>query len=229
VKKNDVHSFLALFSLFSALACPVSAMEVSLQGGTIMMSGAVVQGDLDKLKTISAANPEIKTVVLKNSFGGHVDSGYQVGEWIREQGMRTVVVGYCISSCSRMFLGGVSRQFAQDSSTEPSHIGFHGHYDSSGSVNAALVEKKGLHAWIMKYTDGRADSELVAKWVAFRRNTDVVNFFHPETKFSDNLSVRNCERYTRTNGAPLRCPGISNTDALKQGIITTLDRFTIAQ
>jgi hypothetical protein len=225
MKKFGLCSFLVICS---AITASVHAMEVLLQGNTIVMSGPVIQGDFDNLKTLSAANPEIKTIVLKNSFGGHVDTGYQVGEWIREQGMRTVVVGYCISSCSRMFLGGVTRQFAQDAPNEPGHIGFHGHYDNSGSVNTALVEKKGLHAWVMKYTDGKADSELVAKWVAFRRNTDVVNFFHPEAKFSDNLTVRNCERYTRSTGAPLRCPGIPNTDALKQGIITTIDRFTIA-
>jgi hypothetical protein len=204
----------------------VMSMEVSTHADVVLMSGDVLDGDLDKLKTQLQNNSNIKTVMLRNSLGGHVATGYAVGELLRQSGMTTVVSGYCNSSCSRMFLGGVVRQFAEDLPGQLTYVGFHGHYNSSGSLNEELVQKMGLLDWIVKYTDGKADRELVAKWISFRRNTDIVAFFHPSAAFSDKLTVRNCERYTRSSGAPLRCPAI-NTDALAQGVITTLDRYAL--
>jgi hypothetical protein len=215
-----------LIALIAALCQQAIAMEVSTHDDVVLMSGDVQNGDLDKLKNQLQANPNIKTVVLRNSYGGHIATGYAVGELLRQLGIKTVVSGYCISSCSRMFLGGVVRQFAEDPPGQLAHIGFHGRYNSSGSLNEELVQKFGLLDWILKHTDGKADRELVTKWISFRRNTDIVAFFHPSAPFADKLTVRNCERFTRATGAPLRCPAI-DTDALLQGVITTLDRYAL--
>src|SRR5215468_6997874 len=56
-------------------------------------------------------SPAITTVILRNSQGGNAPAGYQVGQLLRERGVRTAVSGYCYSSCSRMFLGGRTRSF----------------------------------------------------------------------------------------------------------------------
>jgi hypothetical protein len=224
-KMKSIYTY-TLLILVALMSQQVKAMDVSTHSNVVLMSGDVLNGDLDKLKSQLQTNPQVKTVVLRNSYGGHVATGYAVGELLRQLAMKTVVSGYCISSCSRMFLGGVERQFAEDLSGQLAYIGFHGHYNSSGSLNDELVQKMGLLDWIIKHTDGKADRELVTKWISFRRNTDIVAFFHPSAAFPDKLSVRNCERYTRSSGAPLRCPAI-NTDALVQGVITTLDRYDL--
>jgi hypothetical protein len=204
----------------------VQAMDFSVHGDVLKMSGAVVNGDLTSLKINLETNPNIKTIVLHNSYGGHVSTGYDAGELLRTLGLRTVVSGYCISSCSRIFLGGAIRQFSNEVPLQKSYIGFHGHYDNLGALNEESVAKRGLYDWIIKYTDGKVDKKLLAQWIAFKRNTDIVAFFHPSTSFSDGLTVRNCELYTKSNGAPLRCPGLPS-DALQQGVITTLEPFAL--
>jgi hypothetical protein len=219
-----------LLSLFVTLSILLpghaQAMDFSVHGDVLMMSGTVVDGDLPSLKSNLDANPTIKTIVLRNSYGGHVSTGYRAGELLRQLGMRTVVSGYCISSCSRIFLGGTTRQFSNETPQQKNYIGFHGHYDNSGSISTEEVQKFGLYDWIVKYTDDKVDKKLLAQWIAFRRNTDIVAFFHPSTSFSDGMTVRNCERFTRANGAPLRCPG-AQPDALLQGVITTLEQFAL--
>lgn len=219
--------FYKLVMAASTLSCGAGyAMDFSVHADILLMSGAVVNGDLAKLNESLQANPNIKTIVLRNSYGGHVSTGYSAGQLLRQLGMRTVVSGYCISSCSRIFLGGAVRQFSSETPLNKTYVGFHGHYDNIGNIDTAFVEKMGLYDWIIKYTDSKVDKKLLAQWIAFRRNTDIVAFFHPSTSFSDNLTVRNCENYTRASGAPLRCSGVQ-PDAMLQGVITTLETFDL--
>jgi hypothetical protein len=223
--KNHLHFFLIAWLISFTL--PAQSMEIGVQGDALIMSGPVVDGDLATVKKIIEANTAIKTAILRNSFGGHVATGYAVGELFREKGFTTVTSGYCISSCSRMFLGGVVRQFATNVGNDAAYVGFHGHYDRNGNLLREMVDQRGLLDWIIKYTDGKANRDLVKQWIYLPRNTDIYAFFHPTTPFSDQKTVRNCERYTRANGAPLRCPSI-DTDAIIEGVITTTDRFDIS-
>ena len=115
-----------------ALAC---AMSVEVQGDQLILAGPVVDGDWDRISQSLQSNAAIQIVVLRNSSGGHAETGYQVGELIRSRGLRTAVSGFCNSSCSRMFLGGKERLFTNDTM---SRVGFHGHYYTSGSRRGKL-------------------------------------------------------------------------------------------
>jgi hypothetical protein len=217
-----------LFAIvLSISAISAAAMDINVQGAALVMSGPVVDGDLITVQNYLIANPAIDIAILRNSMGGHVATGYAVGELFRAKKFTTVTSGYCISACSRMFLGGVIRQFALTANGEPSYVGFHGHYDRNGNLLREQVDQRGLFEWIIKHTDGKARADLVKQWIYLPRNTDIFAFFHPSTQFDDKKTVRNCERYTRTSGAPLRCPGL-DVDAISQGVITTLDRFELA-
>ena len=77
-------------------------------------------------------------------MGGDARAGYRVGEMFRSRGLRTAVSGYCYSSCSRMFLGGAIRVFTDDFPPEYTNVGFHGHYDGDGRLDAKLVRLLGL-------------------------------------------------------------------------------------
>ena len=89
------------------LCCVVdaSAMGVEVRVPFVVLSGPVIGIESRVLEDILEKNPGITTVVLKNSKGGDARTGYQVGELIRERGLNTSLSGYCMSSCSRMFLG----------------------------------------------------------------------------------------------------------------------------
>ena len=196
------------------------AMEAKVVNDTLILSGPVVQGDIQRFNEALAANPGIGTVVLRNSLGGHVESGYRIGELIRKHGLSTVVSGHCVSSCSRMFLGGKERRFSNDYSLERTFVGFHGHYHANGQLNRALVERLGLLKWIIKYSDGKADRDLVQRWINIELNTGMVAFMHPQTRifFRDEKTFF-C--VGREQLRPLGCSTLAVT-ALDMGVVTDL-------
>jgi ATP-dependent protease ClpP protease subunit len=68
---------------------------------------------------------QINHVVLSNSNGGNANTGYCIGETIRKHKISTSIQGFCLSSCSRMWLGGVTRKLEGDES----NVGLHGNFD----------------------------------------------------------------------------------------------------
>src|SRR5580700_5624007 len=100
-----------LFALIAMLMVPTRApaMELKIVGNQLILSGPVVGDEPEKVREALTNSPGIDTVILRNSGGGDAPAGYQVGQLLRERGMRTAVSGYCYSSCSRMFLGGSAR------------------------------------------------------------------------------------------------------------------------
>src|SRR5262249_46386811 len=107
-------------------ASEVKAMEVTVDGYAVILSGPVVSDDLVKVQNVFAQHPEISFAILRNSLGGHAPTGYRVGELFRDKGITTAVSGHCISSCSRMFLGGRQRLFTDDYPPTQTFVGFHG-------------------------------------------------------------------------------------------------------
>jgi hypothetical protein len=195
-------------------------MEAKVVNDTMILSGPVVHGDIQRFNEALAANPGIGTVVLRNSWGGHVESGYRIGDLIRKRGLSTVVSGHCVSSCSRMFLGGKERRFSNDYSLERTFVGFHGHYDAKGQLNRALVERFGLVEWIIKYSDGKADRDLVQRWINIELNTGMVAFMHPQTRtFFRSEKTFYC--VGREQSRPLGCSTLAVT-ALDMGVVTDL-------
>lgn len=106
----------ALCALIVMLLVPALAlaMELKIVGNQLILSGPVIGDEPGKVREAFASSPGIDTVILRNSGGGNAPAGYQVGQLLRERGLRTAVSGYCYSSCSRMFLGGSTRYFTDD-------------------------------------------------------------------------------------------------------------------
>jgi hypothetical protein len=167
------------------------------------------------------ASPTIETVILRNSPGGDAPAGYRVGELLREHGLRTAVSGYCYSSCSRMFLGGSTRYFSDDYVPENNNVGFHGHYDRTGRLNANLVRQYGLRDWIIKYSDGKADANLVERWINIPYSRGMIHFFHPGLVNRGGASTFMC-RGDEPTGPVFACEPIGKT-ALELGVVTSLD------
>ena len=142
---------------------PGHAMEIKPMGDQLILSGPVVAGDYDAVASSLSFNPQTKTIILRNSPGGDVPTGYHLGELFRQKSLETAVSGFCYSSCSRLFLGGKERYFTDDYPPEYAQIGLHGHYDGKGDLNAASVNALHLKDWIIRYSDGRADEALVER------------------------------------------------------------------
>lgn len=171
-------------------------VDTSPPRAELVMSGKVEGTELSQLKEWIEKHPEIDTVILKNSNGGDASTGYAVGEYIRSKGLATGVAGHCLSSCSRMFLGGKRRSFTDEFPPEKTMVGFHGNYRSDGSLlNDRMY---GLKQWVMKYMDWdeqqRSKYEpLVDQWVHTANRRGFMYFFD-EAKFKteDGASVMYC-------------------------------------
>jgi hypothetical protein len=199
------------------------AMEVSVIGNTMMLSGPVVGDELAKVRNMFAQNPSINLAVLRNFWGGHAPTGYRIGELFRDRGMTTAVSGYCVSSCSRMFLGGRQRMFTDDYPAWQTFVGFHGRYDAAGRLDVRSVVAQGLYQWIVKYSDGKADEALVRRWINIERAAGAANFFHPEVAAVRSASVFFCDG--SEGNRPLGCERLS-TNALDRGVITDTRRVS---
>jgi hypothetical protein len=208
---------MALSSLCLCLAWSASAMEVGVVDNTLILSGPVVSGDLAKVKSALEAHPGIDHAVLRNSWGGDAWSGFHLGELFRQRGLSTSVSGYCVSSCSRMFLGGVKRYFSDDYPATMTFVGFHGHYGKNGQLNTANILSLGMLDWVLKYTDHKADPTLVRQWTQIELSRGMVAFLHPSAAQTLPSSSYFCVGTERQR--PLGCPSLE-TDALSQGIIT---------
>lgn len=193
------------------------AMEVTVVGNTVILSGPVIGDELAKVRDAFEKAPTIDVAVLRNSWGGDAWTGYRVGELFRDKGITTAVSGYCVSSCSRMFLGGRQRVFTDDYPALQTFVGFHGHYDSAGKLNLRSVNEHGLYHWIIKYSDDKADETLVKRWINIEKGTGAANFLHPEVAASRKASVFFC---TGNEGSrPLGCEPLA-TNAMDRGVIT---------
>ena len=213
--------FLAVVALVLSAVTPTLAMNFKRVGSTLILSGEVVARDLDKAKAELKVAPAITHVVLRNSMGGNSWTGYRLGELFREHGVTTAVSGHCVSSCSRLFLGGKRRMFTDDYPASLTYVGFHGHYDF-GELNAKAVEKNDLARWTANFTDGKVDPKLVQRWINIERRAGDVRFY-PTTAKAQWKEVSFFCAGTESS-RPTQCERL-NTTALAQGVVTTNQRY----
>ncbi|WP_266160418.1 autotransporter domain-containing protein [Dyella silvatica] len=113
------------------------AMNIHVNGNQVFLSGDVQYSDLyvlaDVIDRLRSQGKTIDTLVMRNSNGGAVYAGYDIGDFARRNNLNTVVSGYCISACSMMFVGGATRAFAnQDQPLWNQYIGIHGQTGGDG-------------------------------------------------------------------------------------------------
>ena len=208
---------LATFTFAMCGTAPTFAMQLEVSANVLVLSGEVVARDLDRIKDVFKANPAITHVVLRNSMGGNSWTGYRLGELFREKGVITAVSGFCVSSCSRLFLGGKVRMFSDDYAASLTYVGFHGHYDFD-KLNQAAVKKHDQAGWTTKYTDGKVDPKLMQRWINIERRAGDVRFYPDAVSQRFTQPTMLC--LGTESARPQQCEKIA-THALAQGIVTT--------
>jgi hypothetical protein len=102
-------------SALAGLACaPASALEFSLRGNAVYISGPVKLGDNAKFDDFMAQPGAASARVFHvNSPGGSIGNALHIARAIRKRGAATVADGrgICESACTVMFAGGVSRHY----------------------------------------------------------------------------------------------------------------------
>ena len=221
IRRMGLAAILLALIVMALIPTQSFGMELKVAGTQLILSGPVVGDEPGKVREALASSPGIETVILRNSGGGNAPAGYQVGQLLRERGLRTAVSGYCYSSCSRMFLGGSARYFTDDYLPEHNNVGFHGHYDRVGRLDANLVRQYGLRDWIIKFSDGKADPALVERWINIPYSRGMIHFFHPGLVKRAGVSTFMCQG-NESPGSVFGCEPIGKT-ALDLGIVTSLD------
>ena len=193
------------------------AMDLKIAASAMLLSGEVVAQDLDLVKDAFKANPNLTHVVLRNSMGGNSWTGYRLGELFREKGVTTAVSGFCVSACSRLFLGGKIRMFSDDYPASLTYVGFHGQYDL-GKLNPSAMKKDDLVGWTTKFTGGKVDQKLMQRWISIERRAGDVRFYPDAVTAQFKRPTMLCQGTESLR--PQQCEMIA-TDALAQGIVTT--------
>ena len=206
-----------IFAILVTFSATPFAMDLKITANTLLLSGEVVARDLDQVKEAFKATPAITHVVLRNSMGGNSWTGYRLGELFRERGVTTAVSGFCVSACSRLFLGGKVRMFSDDYPASLTYVGFHGQYDF-GKLNPAAMKKDDLVGWTTKFTDGKVDQKLMQRWTAIERRAGDVRFYPDAVTAQFKRATMLCQGTESLR--PQQCEMIA-TDALMQGIVTT--------
>jgi hypothetical protein len=211
-----------LLMLALALALPAHGMDIRTCDDQVILSGRVEGNEYTRVEEILEQNPKIRTAVLRNSPGGDAATGYRLGELFREKGIATYVSGFCRSSCSRLFLGGKERYFTDDYAVGATHVGFHGNYRNDGRIVPGAPEQ--LKRFIATHSGGKADEQLVDRWVNLQDRKGFAYFFHPrELKRQDGISILLCQGSEPGNQRWSQCEKIARHDALSMGIVTSVE------
>src|SRR5262245_31149149 len=215
----------ALLALAAARPAPAPAMEMKLDGQRLVLAGLVQADDPQRLfSALAAAGPRVAAIHLRDSPGGVLRAGLLMGQLIRDRGLFTITSGLCASSCALAFLGGRERFFADDRPAIRNALGFHGSYRAD---TLALVPELVplLERYVQEQTGGRTTPRLLERWSKLGDPRELVYFFHPDVAPAlHGVSVVLCGADQRGEGGQPRferCEPIANTDALRQGIVTS--------
>lgn len=211
-------SIAVILAIFSVTA---TAMEMTVAGNQLILTGPVARGDNVRfLNTLNENTGKIDTVILRNSQGGDAKSGYEIGNVIRERGLKTALSGYCLSSCSRMFLGGVERQFTDDEPVGRTRVGFHGNYNDNDQLVIENIQY--LRQWIIAHSDGKADVELVNRWTTIPNRRGMIFFFDSRRLHrEDGTSIIICTGKENQSNRWNECEKITGKDGYQLGIFTS--------
>lgn len=137
--------------LGALLICLTVSVQVSLaaqferQDRSILLEGEIVEGDLDRLRSLLQKNGNLR--IDLNSGGGSLGEALELGAFIRSNGLVTHIPkgATCASACVTIFAGGLIRTAHPNSS-----IGIHmaSAVFNDAFVNAmdALIKQYGVEA-----------------------------------------------------------------------------------
>ncbi|HUO54886.1 MAG TPA: hypothetical protein VMU18_09105, partial [Rhodoblastus sp.] len=130
---------------------------------TLSAAGKFVAGtDSAFAAAVKAQNSLGKKVsaVSLASPGGSVGPALEMGRAIRQAGMKTIVVGNCVSACALTFMGGVTRHAA------PMTLGVHQVSFTDGaklsSDGAAMVSQASVSELLIYAKEMGVDSEVIS-------------------------------------------------------------------
>lgn len=163
----------AILSLFLLTGCETIITDNNYIIGDKMYLTNEINKDTLNFYLINRS--KVNTIVLKNNRGGTARVGLIIGKNIRENGFNTEVVGYCFSSCTYIFVGGVER-----TANYRSKLGFHNPRSkgeiliiSSSNIEATNKTKNEANSY---YASMGVNKQFMYKW----QNYNGIEVYTPE-------------------------------------------------
>ena len=168
--------FRIVLVLFASISSLVSAMSFHAAPPYLYLGGGVVRSDWDAWQeAMKKFDGNIDTIVLHDSGGGDSLAGRRIGDDIRTRKLGTVVLGRCSSACANMFLGGVTRQYAELKPTVHTVLGYHGSYNKETKE----LNRKKSPDYFLKMTDGKMSEEFVERFIRLENKRGLLRLVHP--------------------------------------------------
>ena len=199
--------------------CPLAARaaDYKIDGSRLTISGTFYgDREFDDFTTMVRKEPAIKTIVMKQFYGGvNMSNSLSFPKFIRESGLATEVDGPCFSACATAFVGGVRRGLAPTADPNKTVVGFHGAYQA-GRVYEPF-EITYVNA-IRRYTGGRMSEAMIRRAYWLPQN-GFLAFFDPRRGTNEKgQSVFVCTGKEKRQVAD--CEALAGVDGYKVGVFT---------
>jgi hypothetical protein len=203
-------------------ATAARAMDFHRVDDVLVLSGPVTGNELVQLRNFLAADAPIRLVLLHESPGGDLWTGYMVGNRIRAEGLPTAVSGRCESACGLIFLGGARRFFSDGKPLGVTMVGLHGAH-TTDTRRQPLSQLSPRMAWVIRSLTGdKYPPELLRRTVYPRNGEDIVYTFHP-SRFRPDGPRQGVMECLKQPDVSFKCSMIQGLDALAIGVITQPD------
>lgn len=222
-------------TLFCVFSTSPLATEVKVVGDQLIMSGRASGNELTLVRdAISEHGDRIKTVILRDYSGRAENTDLmRAADLIAERGWRTAVSGFCGTACAYLFLGGVERQFTDDKPPAQTAVmfGSTNFIDDSKSVRIDRSRSKAegserhnflVRQWIKSRTSGRIGDATLDRLFLSDGSVRYLYFYDPKRlKQKEGATVLYCNGKETPGKRWQECEKISDTDAYKDGILTS--------
>jgi len=185
-------------------------MEMELAGDTLFLHGASISTDDWITYQQLTRGKQFSKVVLVNQTGGDVPTALGIALDLVDRRVTTILLGYCYSACTYIFLGGEHRQFSNTWPLTRSRLGFHGVYDKFTNSQSARIASVGA------YYESRVQKEalelLSMALVQLPNRRGLLFTYHPSHRGWAALCPGSVEQ---------KCRRFDRGDAATLGLITT--------
>lgn len=174
-------AFLCLICLLMTFIDKAHAqITITVKGDVVNMRGPVGGHECDQLWLLLQKHKNIKTVELQASNGGKAASGRCTALLIRRYNLHTVAVGHCVSACSSMWFGGVTRKL----SGPKSYVGLHGTYNADEKKELSPRFIKLQDVWVLNLAPD-VDRALLQQWLNLPLTKQVMRFYQDSAELCE--------------------------------------------
>ena len=197
------------------LAGPAMAMTVEVQGNAVFAAGDIGPKDILKFRE-AVSRPGVDTLVLVNSEGGDLYTGFHLARVVAAWRLKTVVAGQCSSACAIVFVGGVERSFSGAYEPQYTYVGIHGAISRiDGKVNGVVAAQ--IYAFFRRNMGERFDADIMELAVYGMRDAGSL------LRVFDGARQPKRDPYHCESGQAERqnCTEFKDQNALSLGVVTT--------